>query len=252
MAEYLSPEEKKRERLLRMRAMAERLFQDEIKPKKKPLPQIKLKGPVVVASFFAVLLLVFTILYRVNKFIYLEENVNGATAAVEVAVERRANLFDNIVNAALNQAALEYELVQHVADSRANRQQTGQLQAAEENLNKLKNLKSDLVTESSLAKLFALVEQYPEIRFSDTYSELMDNLVEIESTIMERRYFLNKETQVYNSTISQFPWQMLATLFKFFHYDYYEIKDRADALVPHLEPSMFKSLMPEKTGSPGN
>ncbi|MBF0239915.1 MAG: LemA family protein [SAR324 cluster bacterium] len=245
--EYQSPLEDKKERFQRMKEMAERLFH-EIKPKKKPL-QIKRQGPVIWVSILAAIVLLVTVLIEINIFILREEKALAAIANVQTSLQRRADLFVNIVNVALNQAVLEYELIQYVADSRSQLTKVKDLDTAKLKLEAIENLKKGSPSEFSMTKLTALVEQYPQIKFSSTYALLINQLMGMENQITRRRELQNEAIRMYNTAITQFPWNYLAQMTGFHHYQYYEMKDKTSQTVPVLQSDMFNELLPDVTRS---
>ncbi|MBF0280455.1 MAG: LemA family protein [SAR324 cluster bacterium] len=265
VAEDLEPDyrDEGQERIRRMKEMAERLFQDEIKPQRQPMPPVKHKGLIMAFSFTAMLIVSVIVVHRVNRFINLEEQVLSSEGRVQSSLQRRVNLFNNIVNAALNQATLESELVKHVADSRADivpspsAPEAGPLASSEFNLDSLssgmegsemiKNLQASFGSDLPLSKLLALVEQYPDIKFLNIYSQLINNLVEIENHLIERRDRHNHHIMIYNTAISQFPWYLIARLAGFDRHAYYQVENEAYEHVPALESKIFNRLLPVET-----
>ena len=252
-----TPEDKEqKERLRRMKQMAENLFEEELKPKKHS--NIKHRGPLILACFMITLLLLVAILHRVNRFIDLNEKVTASAGRLEVSFQRRANLFKNIVNATLNQATLEFELVKHVADSRSGVTPTtgeGQAQNSLEKLEQLapalkdkkvfEALKSALEGEASLPKLNALVEQYPQIQFSGNYALLIQNLMDIEDNIIIRRDAQNDAVRRYNTAIAEFPWIIIAKATGYHKYPYFKVLSDKIHKGPIIDAEMYKRLLPE-------
>ncbi|MGK5094566.1 LemA family protein [Deltaproteobacteria bacterium TL4] len=245
MVEKFSPEEDRKERARRMKEMAESLFHDEIKPP-PILHQIRRRGAVVLMSVFSVIIFLFTLLYLINQFIVEEESVFAAKSHVAVSLRRRDSLFRNIVNATLNQAALEYELVRYVADSRSEKPNPDLEKETGLNLEALKGLKSAMASPFSLSKLNALVEQYPQIQFSAVYSQLINNLVNIENTITQKRDAENEAIRKYNTTIAQYPWVFLSKITGFDPYPYYK-GTLGIQKAPGLKPQLFDRLLQPET-----
>ncbi|MBF0240554.1 MAG: LemA family protein [SAR324 cluster bacterium] len=235
------------ERIRRTRELAERLFQDEINPKKAS--RKKKQGPIVLIYFIGFIVFAISVLYRVNMFISLEEEVFASVGQIDVALQRRMNLFENIVNTTLNQGILEYKIVKNVADSRAGFAQNSELSGVVDNLENLEALKSSLEG-ASFSKLIALMEQYPEIKFSDNYSQLINNLVDLEDLLLRKRDARIEQIRIYNTAITTFPSTFLAKVTGFKRYDYFEMEQLSIHNVPMLKPTMFKRLLPESRKSP--
>ncbi len=184
----------------------------------------------------------------------------SAQAHVEAAVQRRINLFANLVNLTLNHAELEREVFRHVADVRQDLQQPSSAGGEKPALiqdpggagseAKTPDL-AKLMQEASsggLSRLLAVVEQYPDIKSSSTYKDLMASLLEIENRIVTFRVEANEEARIYNTLISSFPWYLLARLTGFEIESYYSVGAVAEK-IPALTATSFKRLLPD--GEPG-
>ncbi|MGK5094579.1 LemA family protein [Deltaproteobacteria bacterium TL4] len=249
MSEEKSPETAKAERLQHMRELAQSLFTVEAPRPKKSQRELDADRRFFIVASIAFIIFAVAIFFRVNRFIDLEEKVTASDGKLEVAMQRRANLFKNIVNATLNQATLEYELVKHIADSRSPLKNAQKLKKVELDLESLEKLKSSPNIEVSLPQLTALVEQYPQIKFSSTYSQLIDNLMEIENIISERRNDRTEAIKAYNTDISIFPHYFLAKIAGFNRYKYFEIEEVSLKNAPVLNAEKYDRLLPAETHS---
>lgn len=284
--EELSPEIVNSERMRRMKRLMRELYKEEFESKRLRLPPIKGRNILIFFSFVAVVFMATMMLYNFNRLITMEEVVLSTNGHVEDALQRRANLFNNLVNLTLNQAALEQEVFRHVADVRttlgrpaqppqdtaaiarqaaapgsklsplASRQTTPQ---APRQASPPTSSPEELLNEMpSLARLLAVVERYPEIRSSITYQQLMDKLVEIEDRIAKRRDEYNESVRIFNTRISSFPWYILAKITGFGRYDYFKSEPDEDGtrgfFVPELHDQTFRRLLPvasrEQTTAP--
>ncbi|MBF0289730.1 MAG: LemA family protein [SAR324 cluster bacterium] len=258
-----APVDETQERATRVQEMASRLFAQEMKPK-KTASQIRTRRQFMVFCVFFVILLSISVLYRINKFIDMREQVLAAKGGVEVSLRKRSNLFHNIANAALNQAKLEYELVKHVADSRAKQEEIQKTEVSEEKPSEpewwrdsfpeelermgldsklVEELKSALNSGGVLPDLNALVEQYPKVKFSFVYSKLIKNLILLENEIMLKQDHLHEATKAYNTQISQFPWYFLAKTAGFRRFSYFSVKGPAHD-PPMMKSNMYRRLLP--------
>ncbi len=204
------------ERLRRMKKLMQQISREEIEIQNQ-LPPIKAKNLIIFFSFIAMLAMGITTLYNYNRFILLQERVFSAQGHVEDALQRRMNLFGNLVALAINQSLLEQDVFRHVADVRTE-------------INSFKDLKTELVQPDSgftlpnggfLDKLIAVVEQYPNIQTSVTYQKLMDKLMNIENRIALRRDEYNEDVRIYNTLISSYPWYILAQITGFERHLYF-------------------------------
>jgi LemA protein len=253
------------ERMRRMKRMMRELYKDEFETKRFRLRPIKAKSFIIFLSFASIIIFGVTTLYNFNRFVNLEERVLTSNGHVEDVLQRRVNLFSNLINLTLNQASLERDVFRHVADVRSkigrgmvNKQNAGAggggaavgpspaatsdatPTAAQATANQIPGL-------PTMAKLLAVVEQYPKIRTSVTYQQLMDKLVEIENRIATRRDEYNEEVRIYNTLISSFPWYVLAKVTGFKRHDYFRLNHGANAgdfILPDLSKHKFKRLLP--------
>lgn len=239
------------DRMRRMKALVRTLYHEDIAPKRRMFRPIRAKGLISAISLLAILLLSVTSLYNFNRFISLQEAVFSAKGHIEANLQRRKNLFGNLVNITLNQAAVEKEIFRHVADVRSD-------------LSKTKDLLTEIAKNpeaaavlgggtagkpassiaSSLSRLLAVVEQYPDIKSSLTYQQLMDKLVEIENRISERRTEYNDNARMYNHAVSSFPWYLLAKATGFSRVDYFKASADVEE-VPVLTHKTYERLLPE-------
>ena len=268
----LEPDSGNSERMRRMKRLMRELYKEEFESKRFRLPPIKAKSLIVTLSFLSIIVFGVTTLYNFNRFVNLEERVLSANGHVEDVLQRRVNLFENLINLTLNQSALEQEVFRHVADVRssigkglgesatppaagvaADAGGVAAVEAAKAPLDA--GLMSKISGMPAMAKLLAVVEQYPEIRSSVTYQQLMDKLVEIENRIAMRRDEFNEEVRIYNTLISSFPWYVLARVTGFKRHKYFQLGSGMNTdnfQMPDVSTHVFRRLLPVANGKPGS
>ncbi len=250
--EDLSSEDISVDRMRRMKALVRTLYREEIAPKRPFFKPIRAKGLIMALSMMGAVMLSASSLYSFNRFIDLNEKVLSSRGHVEANLQRRQNLFGNLVNITLNQAAIEKEIFRHVANVRSNLNRTNELLSE---ISKNPDAASSLLPEgnmagesgvsvsSSLSRLLAVVEQYPDIKSYTTYLQLMDKLVDIENRIADRRTEYNDNARVYNHAVSAFPWYILARATGFARVEYYQASEGV-LEVPVLTQKTFERLLP--------
>ena len=153
-----------------------------------------------------------------NRFVTEEEAVKAQWAQVENQLQRRNDLIPNLVETTKGFAQQERDVFQAIADSRAKlagAQTTEQkIQAANEQT-------------SALARLLVVVENYPQLRSSETFARLMDELAGTENRIAVERMRYNERVQAYNTSRRQFPGNITASLFSFDEYPLFEAPESA-------------------------
>lgn len=249
--EDIGPEDISVERMRRMKALVRTLYQEEVAPKRRFFRPIKAKGLISVISLMAAMLISTSSLYSFNRFIDLNEKVHSAKAHVEANLQRRQNLFANLVNITLNQAAVEKEIFRHVASVRSGLNRTNELLSEISKNPEAASLLSEggaaqgsgVSVASSLSRLLAVVEQYPDLKSSSTYQQLMDKLVDMENRIADRRTEYNDHARIYNHAVSAFPWYLLARATGFSRAEYYHANEGV-LEVPVLTNKTFERLLP--------
>ncbi len=101
--------------------------------------------------------------------------------------------------------------------------------------------------EASLGRLLGLVENYPNIKSSETYAHMMTSLIEIEDRIADRRMDYQNAILEFNRAVSNFPWSLLAESAGFKRFDYFVAESGADKR-PIISSDHFEVLLPMLSG----
>ena len=160
-----------------------------------------------------------------NRFVSQEEAVKAQWAQVENQLQRRNDLIPNLVETTKGFAQQERDVFGAIADSRAKlagAQTTEQkIQAANEQ-------------SSALARLLVVVENYPQLRSSETFARLMDELAGTENRIGVERMRYNERVQEYNTARRSFPANVTAGIFGFKEYPLFQAPESAK-VVPKVD-----------------
>ncbi len=153
-----------------------------------------------------------------NGLVNKEEEVEASWAQVENVLQRRADLVPNLVNTVRGYADHESEVFTRVADARSRLLAAeGPEEAAEANQG----------LSSALGRLMAIREDYPELRASESFTRLQDELAGTENRISTERRRYNEAVREYNTSIRQFPGSILAGAFGFEAKQHFEAEDEA-------------------------
>ncbi len=248
----------------RMNASKDRLrelYHEEINPRFS-MPHIPGARVILVISLIILTIFSATVLYKFNAFIMMQEEVLAKRGHLEGAFQRRANLFENLLKLTLNHASLEHAVFSHVADARKDiikkiklppeveasitRSLSSQKNPNFDDFSNVLKEMSQSGMEQSLGRLLGLAEQYPNIKSSDTYKEMMTSLVHIEDRIAERRMAYQEKVRIFNTEISNFPWYILAEVTRFQRFDYFVAEEVAHRR-PEIHRSIFEQLLPFST-----
>jgi len=158
-----------------------------------------------------------------NALVRLRNHCREAWSNVDAELKRRHNLIPNLVETVKGYAKYEDTALQAVTEARAealNSADSAASQATQENA---------LV--GSLKHLFALAEGYPELKASQHFLELQQELANTEDRIQAARRFYNANVRDLNTRIEVFPSSLVAGLFKFQRNSYFEV-DSLDVRAP--------------------
>jgi LemA protein len=177
-----------------------------------------------IAIGVAVLLLLLLVL-GYNRLVRLRNEVDTGWANIEVQLERRADLIPNLVETVKGYATHERELFQRVTEARAALQRASGPQAAAE--------ADDLLT-SMLGRLFAVAEDYPELKALENFLQLQEDLTDTEDKISAARRYYNATVMRFNTAIQSFPAVVYAGLLGFRDREFFAAADEARE-VPQVE-----------------
>ena len=141
-----------------------------------------------------------------NTLVRLRNKVKNSFAQIDTQLQRRFDLIPNLVETVKGFATHEKELLENVTASRngyAHATSNGQKMAMNDQLT------------SSLRSLFAVVENYPDLKANTNFLKLQDELSETEDKITYARQFYNDAVTIYNDKIQMFPGNMVAGIFGF-------------------------------------
>jgi LemA protein len=162
-----------------------------------------------------------------NGLIQRRLRIDEAFAQIEVQLKRRHDLIPNLVNAVKGYMGFEQKVLTDVTNARAAAVAAGSQgpaqQAAAEN-----------VLTGTLRSLFAVVENYPELKANQNVLELQEQLTTTENQISFSRQHYNATVLDYNTSIATFPNVLLAGPFGFVRRDFFDAEPEATA-VPNVD-----------------
>jgi len=169
---------------------------------------------VVVVAIIIILLLAGVGIY--NGIVTLRNRIDNAWSQIDVQLRKRYDLIPNLVETVKGYAAHERETLEKVIQARAlgiDAKSVGDQSKAE-----------NMIT-STLKSLFAVAEQYPNLKADQHFTKLMEELNGIESNIAYARQFYNDSVLQYNTKIQTFPGNVFAGWYKFTAREYFEITE---------------------------
>jgi LemA protein len=185
-------------------------------------------GWVVLAVLAALVIYAITIY---NRLVALKNRFKNAFAQIDVQLRRRYDLIPNLVETAKGYMAHERETLEAVIQARNGAVSAEQRAAGDPgNAGALKELMAaEAVLTGTLGKLFALSENYPDIKANETMSQLMEELATTENKISFARQAYNDAVMSYNTAVESFPDSLVAGPFNFRPAELWRIEDPAAA-----------------------
>ncbi len=174
-----------------------------------------------------------------RRTVQLDENVKGKWGNVQSEYQRRSDLIPNLVNTVKGAANFEQETLTKVIEARS--------KATAVNID-ANNLTPEKIAEfnqaqgalsSSLSRLLAVVENYPDLKANQNFRDLQAQLEGTENRIKVARNDFNGAVQEYNSSIRQFPNNIYSGWFNFKPKGYFEATPGSDQ-APKIDPNAFK------------
>jgi len=162
-----------------------------------------------------VLIAIFSSIGKYNSLQRMRESVKSQWANVENQYQRRADLIPNLVNTVKGYASHESSTLEAVTDARARATQTqvNFEDLDEQTISRYNAAQGQL--SSALGRLMAIVESYPDLKANQNFRDLQVLLEGTENRIATERKRFNDEARGYNTTIRQFPNNILAGIFGF-------------------------------------
>jgi LemA protein len=165
-----------------------------------------------------------------NGLVGRRNRIDEALAQIQVQLKRRHDLIPNLVNAVKGYMGFEQKVLTDVTNARASAVTAGaqgvQAQAQAEN-----------ALTGTLRSLFAVVENYPDLKANQNVLSLQEELTTTENQISFSRQHYNSSVLDYNNAIQVFPNSLLAGMFGFTKRDFFEAEPEA-ANVPNVDLSL--------------
>jgi LemA protein len=151
-----------------------------------------------------------------NGFVSLRNRAKEAWADIDVQLKRRYDLIPNLVETVKGYAAHESGVFEKVTEARTRAMGAGTLRDKAQAEDALSN---------TLKSLFAVSENYPQLRASENFQKLQDELTDTEDKIQAARRFYNGNVRDLNIKIESLPSNLVASMFSFAKMEFFEIQE---------------------------
>ena len=151
-----------------------------------------------------IVLLVIYIFVCYNSFIRLNNQVKEAFSTMDVYLKKRWDLIPNIVETVKGYAKHEKDTLEEVVKIR---------NSAYDKMSDGEKIKTNNELSEGITKIMALAESYPELKASENFKDLSNQLSKVEDDIANARKYYNGTVRVYNNKVEMFPSNIMAKLF---------------------------------------
>ena len=163
---------------------------------------------VVIAAIWA--------MFVYNGLIRLKNRVDEAWSDIDVQLKRRYDLIPNLISTVKGYAAYEKEVFEKVTEARTRAMGAGSGESKAEAENMLSG---------TLKSLFAVAENYPDLKANQNFIELQKELTDTEDKIQASRRFYNSNVMEFNTKIQVFPNNVFAGILNFVKREFFEAKE---------------------------
>ncbi len=174
---------------------------------------------------FVVLILVLWLVGVFNSLVKIKNRTKEAWADIDVQLKRRYNLIPNLMETVKGYASHEKEVFEKVTQARA---QAMGAQNVEE------KAKAENMLSNTLKSLFAVSENYPDLKASQNFLELQRELRDTEDKVQAARRFYNTNVRDLNIKRESFPSSIVAKMFNFQKMDLFELAEAEQREVPKV------------------
>lgn len=161
-----------------------------------------------------------------NGLVRARNRVREAWSDINVQLRRRHDLIPNLVETVKGYAAHEKEVLEDVVKARTQAVTAGSIEQKGQAENQLTG---------ALNKLFALSENYPNLKANENFMKLQDELTDTEDKIQAARRFYNTNVRDYNTRLQSFPTNIIASTFSFKSEDFFQLDSAEEAKLPEVK-----------------
>ena len=180
---------------------------------------------ILIILIIIIIAIILAIVGLYNGLVTARNKVKNAWAQIDVQLNRRADLIPNLVETVKGYAAHESSVFEDVSAARAGLMNANGVKEISDANNQLT---------STLKTLFAVAENYPELKANENFKELQAQLAQTEDKIAYSRQFYNDSVLMYNNKCQTFPSNIIANSFGFKEADFFEAAGEARS-VPKVE-----------------
>jgi len=181
---------------------------------------------IAVGVFAFILIVAFIAIY--NGLVRLRNRVKNAWSQIDVQLKRRHDLIPNLVETVRGYMKHERETLEAVTKARQmaiDASKAGDIAA---------QIRAENMLSQTLRSLFALVENYPDLKANQNFLKLQEELTSTENRIAYARQHYNDSVMNYNNKCEMFPSNIVANMFGFKRAEFFEVEEEAERQPPRV------------------
>jgi len=170
-------------------------------------------------------LVVIMLIYYYNKFVVLGNRIDNSLSQIDVQLRKRADLVPNLISTVKGYAKHEKAIMTEVTEARKHMLSAKDLKG---------RVKAGNELQTALKSIFAIAENYPQLKANENFLHLQQELAAIEDKIAYSRQYYNDSILSYNNSVEKFPGMMFAKMYGAKEKEYLEIPAEA-RVVPKVD-----------------
>lgn len=179
----------------------------------------------IIILVLLIIFIAYTIVHMYNRLVSLRNRVKNSFSQIDVQLKRRNDLIPNLVETVKGYASHEKGVLEEVTKARSNVANASSVK---------ETIEADNQLTGALKTLFAVAENYPDLKANSNFQQLQSELSDTENKIAYSRQFYNDTVLKYNNACEQFPSSLLARMFGFEPSEFFET-DEESREVPEVE-----------------
>ena len=177
----------------------------------------------IIIALIALLVIIF--IYYFNRFVVLGNRIDNSLSQIDVQLRKRADLVPNLINTVKGYAKHERKIITEVTNARKALLAATTLPA---------RMKAGSELQNALKSIFALAENYPQLRANENFLHLQQELSAIEDKVAYARQYYNDSILTFNNSVQTFPGAFFAKIYSRQKKEFLQIPQEARA-VPKVE-----------------
>ncbi len=156
----------------------------------------------IIGGIVALIVIIFIVYY--NKFVLLGNRIDNSLSQIDVQLRKRADLVPNLIKTVKGYAKHEKSIMADVTNARKNLLGAKDIKG---------RVKAGNQLQRALKSIFAIAENYPQLKANENFLHLQKELSAIEDKVAYARQFYNDSILSYNNSVKVFPGKMFASLY---------------------------------------